>query len=78
MSEHINHGRRRFLSAAAMTIAAAELAMIGSADAQSNQTKRAAATTIKPGTITSFGSLKQIASTIRTTSASSSTTIAGG
>jgi predicted alpha/beta-fold hydrolase len=53
MSEEINHHRRRFLGAAAMTIAAAELVMIGSADA----------TTIKPGikpaTNTSFGSLKQ-------------------
>ena len=53
MSEKINHHRRRFLGTAAMTIAAADLVMIGSADA----------TTIKPGikpaTNTSFGSLKQ-------------------
>jgi pimeloyl-ACP methyl ester carboxylesterase len=53
MSEEINHHRRRFLGTAAMIIAAAELVMIGSADA----------TTIKPGikpaTNTSFGSLKQ-------------------
>jgi hypothetical protein len=43
-----------------MTIAAAELAMIGSADPQTSKINLAAATTIKPGTNTSFGSLKQI------------------
>lgn len=36
MSEEINHDRRRFLRTAVMTIAAAELVMIGSADAQSD------------------------------------------
>jgi pimeloyl-ACP methyl ester carboxylesterase len=60
MSEEINHDRRRFLSTAVMTIAAAELGMIGSADAQSGKINPADATTIKPGTNTSFGSLKQI------------------
>src|SRR5713101_1702065 len=60
MSEEINHHRRRFLGAAAMTIAAAELVMIGSADAQPSKTKPADVPTIKPGTNTSFGSLKQI------------------
>ena len=35
MSEEINHHRRRFLGTAAMTVAAAELVMIGSAVAQS-------------------------------------------
>ena len=35
MSEEINHDRRRFLGTAAMTIAAAQLGMIGSAKAQS-------------------------------------------
>jgi pimeloyl-ACP methyl ester carboxylesterase len=43
-----------------MTIAAAQLVMIGSAKAQSNTTKPAGLPTIKPGTNTSFGSLKQI------------------
>ncbi|MBF9232172.1 alpha/beta fold hydrolase [Microvirga alba] len=57
MSEYVNHDRRRFLSTAAMTVAAAELAMIGSAEAQ---TSRGASPAIKPGTNTSFGSLKQI------------------
>ncbi|HXO68361.1 MAG TPA: alpha/beta hydrolase [Bradyrhizobium sp.] len=56
MSETINHDRRRFFGAAAMTIAAAQFAMIGSAAAQS--AKDAAA--IKPGTNVSFGPLKQV------------------
>ena len=60
MSEAINHDRRRFLGTAVMTIAAAELVMIGSADAQSSKINPVDATTIKPGTNTSFGSLKQI------------------
>ncbi|HEX9586793.1 MAG TPA: hypothetical protein VGA15_03510 [Bradyrhizobium sp.] len=60
MSEELNHHRRRFLGTAVMTIAAAELVMIGSADAQSSKINLADATTIKPGTNTSFGALKQI------------------
>src|SRR3981189_884031 len=55
MSEQINHDRRRLLGSAVLTIAAAELAMIGSADAQSTKISP-----IKPGTNTSFSSLKQI------------------
>jgi pimeloyl-ACP methyl ester carboxylesterase len=55
MSEEINHDRRRLLGNAVLTIAAAELAMIASADAQSRTIKP-----IKPGTNTSFSSLKQI------------------
>ena len=60
MDEEINHDRRRFFGTAAMTIAAAQLGMTGSADAQSSKTKPADLPTIKPGTNTSFGSLKQI------------------
>src|SRR5215467_8579354 len=60
MSEEIDHGRRRFLTAAAMTLAAAQLGMKGSADAQSTKPKPATVPAIKPGTNTSFGSLKQI------------------
>src|SRR5881296_3082883 len=60
MSEEINYDRRRFLGTAAMTIAAAQLGMIGSADAQSGKANPASVPTIKPGTNTSFGSLKQI------------------
>src|SRR3977135_4440483 len=55
MAEQINQDRRRLLGTATLTIAAAELAMLGSADAQSGQINP-----IKPGTNTSFSSLKQI------------------
>ena len=60
MSEEINHHRRRFFGAAVMTIAAAQLGMISSAEAQSSKTKPVVLPTIKPGTNTSFASLKQI------------------
>jgi pimeloyl-ACP methyl ester carboxylesterase len=60
MSEEINHDRRRFLGIAAMTMAGAQLGMTGFPDAQSSQTKPANLPTIKPGTNTSFVSLKQI------------------
>jgi pimeloyl-ACP methyl ester carboxylesterase len=55
MSEELDHDRRRFLGAAVMTIAAADLAAIGVANAQSPKIGP-----IKPETNTSFGSLKQI------------------
>jgi len=55
MSEETNQDRRRLLGTAVLTIAAAELAMIGSADAQSPKINP-----IKPGTNTSFSALKQI------------------
>lgn len=57
--EQIDHRRRDLLGAAAM-IAAAPLIMAASADAQSSAADATGATTIKPGTNTSFGSLKQI------------------
>jgi pimeloyl-ACP methyl ester carboxylesterase len=60
MSGETNYNRRRFLGVAAMSIAAAEFVTIGSADAQSGMKKSADLPTIKPGTNTSFGSLKQI------------------
>jgi pimeloyl-ACP methyl ester carboxylesterase len=61
MSEGINHHRRRFLGTAAMTVAAAaRLGMIGSAQAQANETSSASLSSIKPGTDTSFGAPKQI------------------
>jgi pimeloyl-ACP methyl ester carboxylesterase len=60
MSHEINHHRRRFLGTAAMAIAAVQLGMIGSASAQAGRTTPADVPTIKPGTNTSFGSLKQI------------------
>jgi len=60
MSEEINRHRRRFFGTAAMTIAAAKLGKIGSADAQSSKTTPAQLPPIKPGTNTSFASLKQV------------------
>jgi pimeloyl-ACP methyl ester carboxylesterase len=60
MSVEIKYDRRRFLGSTAMTIAAAQFGMIGSAKAQSNKTKPADLPAIKPGTNTSFGALKQI------------------
>jgi pimeloyl-ACP methyl ester carboxylesterase len=60
MSEEINHNRRRFLGTAAMTLAAAQFGMFRSAEAQSRKAKSADFPPIKPGTNTSFGSLKQV------------------
>jgi pimeloyl-ACP methyl ester carboxylesterase len=60
MSEEINHDRRRFVATSAITIAAAQLGMIGSALAQSSKPNPASVPAIKPGTNTSFGPLKQI------------------
>ena len=60
MSGDINYERRRFIGTAAMTIAAAQLGVFGSADAQASKAKPAGATTIKPGMNASFGPLKQI------------------
>jgi pimeloyl-ACP methyl ester carboxylesterase len=58
MSEAIDHRRRRLVGAAAISLAAARLGMMGSARAQQAKPKQLPA--IKPGTNTSFGSLKQI------------------
>jgi pimeloyl-ACP methyl ester carboxylesterase len=58
--EEINPGRRRFLCTTVMTTAAAQLGIIGAAKSQPRHTKQAKATTIKLGTNTSFGALKQI------------------
>ncbi len=60
MPEAMNQHRRRFLGTAAMTLAAAPLAMIGPAAAQSSKPKSVHVSAIKPGTHTSFASLKQI------------------
>src|SRR5437773_910170 len=55
MSEEINHDRRRLIGAAVLPLAAVELDTSAFADAQSGKLRP-----IKPGTNTSFGSLKQI------------------
>lgn len=61
MAEEINHQRRRFIGAAAMTIAAAaRLGVSGSGQVQAGETRLAAQSAIKPGTNTPFGALKQI------------------
>ena len=60
MSDEINHDRRRFFSTVAMTIAAAQFGIIGSAAAQNSRPNQATVPPIKPGTNRSFGSLKQI------------------
>ncbi len=60
MSANINHDGRRFLGTAVKTIAAAEPVMIGAAGAHFSRINPADATTMKPGTQTSFGALKEI------------------
>jgi len=60
MSDEVNQDRRRFFSAVAMTIAATQLGVTGSAQEQSRNTTPADPPRIKPGTNTSFGPLKQI------------------
>lgn len=58
--EAINLPRRNFFGTAAMTIAAAQLVMAGSANAQSAGKKTGDLPKIQPGANTSFGPLKQI------------------
>jgi pimeloyl-ACP methyl ester carboxylesterase len=60
MPDDINHHRRGFFGGAAMAIAAAKLGMAESARAQTAQTKPAQLSAVKPGTHTSFASLKQV------------------
>jgi pimeloyl-ACP methyl ester carboxylesterase len=58
--EQINQHRRRFLGTAAMTIAAAQLALTGSAHAEPEKAKPADLPPVKAGTHTSFAPLKQV------------------
>ena len=58
--EDVDRHRRRFLGATAMTLAAAQFGMVGSANAQGVEPSAKALPEIKPGTNTSFGPLKQI------------------
>jgi pimeloyl-ACP methyl ester carboxylesterase len=60
MSDEINPHRRRFFGAAAMTVAAAQFALNGSAEAQPQKEKMPEMRALKAGTNTSFASLKQI------------------
>jgi pimeloyl-ACP methyl ester carboxylesterase len=59
MANDLEHDRRRFVGTAALAIAATRLGMIGAAKAQS-ETSQPPVPTIKPGTNTSFASVKQI------------------
>lgn len=60
MTEDINHLRRRFMGAAALTVAAARLGGIGIARAQSSNQAPPRLPAVTPGTNTSFTSLKQV------------------
>jgi pimeloyl-ACP methyl ester carboxylesterase len=60
MFEDTHYDRRRFLGITAMTMAAAHLGTRDLANAQSRTTTPATLPTLKPGTHTSFGPLKQI------------------
>jgi pimeloyl-ACP methyl ester carboxylesterase len=60
MSEEIDNNRRRFLGSAAMTLAGAQLSMIGPARARPSKTKPAYLSTVESGPSTSFSALKQI------------------
>ena len=59
-SDELYLPRRRFFGVAAMTIAAAQLGVIGSGNALADEIQTAQLPAIKPGTNTSFGALKQI------------------
>ena len=52
--------RRRFFGSAAMTLAAAQLGMIGAANTLSSNVRAASVPPVRAGTNTSFGPLKQI------------------
>jgi len=58
--EQINQNRRRFFGTAAMTIAAAQLGLTGSAQAESEKARPADLPGLKAGTHTSFAPLKQV------------------
>jgi pimeloyl-ACP methyl ester carboxylesterase len=60
MLDEINNDRRRFLGSAAMSVAAAQLGVLGSATAQSAESRATRVPPVRPGTNTSFGPLKQI------------------
>lgn len=61
MTDGINRERRRFLGTAAITVTSvAQLALMRSAAAQSAETRPATVPSMKPGSNTSFGVLRQI------------------
>jgi len=60
MLGEINHQRRRFMGNAALAVAATQLGFLGSASAQQRNPASTNVPAIKPGTHTSFASIKQI------------------
>ncbi len=60
MSDEINHDRRRFFGSAAMTLAAAQLSLSTTAEAQTEKSAKSVADAIRPEIHASFASLKQI------------------
>ena len=56
----VDQGRRRFIGAAAAALAATQLGMIQATEAQTGKARQAQLPAVKPGTNTSFASLKQI------------------
>jgi pimeloyl-ACP methyl ester carboxylesterase len=60
MSEETKHNRRSFVRTAVMTVAAAQVGVFRSANAQSKKAKPSDSAAIKPATNGSFTSLKQI------------------
>jgi pimeloyl-ACP methyl ester carboxylesterase len=60
MLDEINKDRRRFLSTAAITLGVAQLGMISTVKAQTGKAKPGVVPAIKPGTNTSFSSMKLI------------------
>ncbi|HTC48259.1 MAG TPA: alpha/beta fold hydrolase, partial [Candidatus Aquilonibacter sp.] len=60
MPEDINHPRRHFLSTAAMAVTAAQFGMLSSAKAEAPSEIATETPVVKPGTNTSFSSMKQI------------------
>src|ERR1700727_2813017 len=60
MREVINYDRRRIMGTVAMALAASPLVMLGTAAAHPDNGKSTAVPAIRPGTNTSFSSLKQV------------------
>ncbi|WP_268800877.1 alpha/beta fold hydrolase [Pseudomonas huanghezhanensis] len=60
MPEYINQHRRRFLATATIAVAALELGMTGEASAKVASTASTETPTIKPGSHTTLGDIKQI------------------
>jgi pimeloyl-ACP methyl ester carboxylesterase len=60
MFDEINHSRRRFFGAAAVSLAAAQFGMVETADAQSGQANPSSPPATRTGTNASFAALKHI------------------